>query len=363
MHDLSVFPATYAEARARFIDACGRRGGRVHSLAQRGESGPSGEPLFLDVGVFGNPKAPKVLVVGSGTHGVEGYAGSAAQVGWILRGGPEALPADVAVVFTHAHNPWGFAHGWRENEENVDLNRNFVPHDAGHPANPGYARLHPQITPDEWNEAGVTRVFDALEAFREQHGEQAFSDAYNGGQYSHADGIFFGGQREQWSHAALREAIGTHVGHARMAAMIDLHTGIGPALDHIFLGFHSPGSAAHERARAWWGDRAVNRAGVTHKAVAHYKGLLVDAFCDWLPGVETTATVVEFGTLPRPAMQRAVLSGRWLRFRGDAHPEQARTIKGEYIDAFYPAAREWRLAASEQSKDIIDRAVSGLARG
>ena len=73
--------------------------------------------------------------------------------------------------------------------------------------------------------------------------------------------------------------IGTHVGHARMAAMIDFHTGIGPSLGHIFLGFHAPDSAAYARARAWWGERAVNREGVNHKAVAHYKGLLVDAFC------------------------------------------------------------------------------------
>lgn len=356
-----MFPATYAEGRARFLDACARRGGRVHSMPLHGEAGPDAGPLALDVGVFGDPRAPKVLLVGSGTHGIEGHAGSAAQVGWVLGGGPEALPPGVAVVLAHAHNPWGFAHGWRENEENVDLNRNFVAHEAGYPANPGYARLHPLITPDHWEEADVARVFAALEAFRAEHGEQAFSDAYNGGQYSHADGIFFGGRREQWSHAALREAIGTHVGHARMAAMIDLHTGIGPALGHIFLGFHAPGSPAWRRAGDWWGARAVNREGVTHKAVAHYKGLLVDAFCDWLPGTETTATVVEFGTLPRPEMQRAVLSGRWLRFRGRSDPAQAARLKAQYREAFFPEDPRWRAAVLAQSRSVIDQAVAGLA--
>jgi hypothetical protein len=314
------------------------------------------------VGIFGNPAAPRVLVVGSGTHGVEGYAGSAAQTAWILGGGADALPADVAVVCTHAHNPWGFAHGYRENEENVDLNRNFVPHAGGYPDNPGYQVLHPQITPMQWDEAHIGKVFAALDAFRAQHGEQAFSDAYNGGQYSHPDGIFFGGHREQWSHASLRQAIGTHVGHARMAAMIDIHTGIGPSPGHIFLGFHAPGSAAHARARAWWGDRAVNREGVNHKAVAHYKGLLVDAFCNWLPAAQTTATVVEFGTLPRPAMQRTVLSGRWLRAHGDAHPSQAVAVKADYLNAFYPSDLRWQAAVLSQSREIIDRALAGIAQ-
>ena len=361
MADLSVFSRNYADARARFQDSCRLRGGRVHSIAHKGTTGAEGEALFLDVGIFGDPAAARVLVIGSGTHGVEGYAGSAAQSAWILGGGPAALPTGVAVVCTHAHNPWGFAHGHRETEENVDLNRNFTAHFGNYPDNPGYKALHPRITPAQWDEPHIGAIFEALEAFRSQHGEQAFSDAYNGGQYSHADGIFFGGHREQWSHAALREAIGTHVGHARMAAMIDIHTGIGPFLGHIFLGFHARESPAFARARAWWGERAVNREGVTHKAVAHYQGLLVDAFCDWLPAAQTTATVVEFGTRPRPAMQRATLAGRWLRYHGGAHPEEAARVRTDHLDAFYPADPRWRAAVLIQSREIIDRAVAGLA--
>lgn len=338
------------------------RAGRIHSLAHQDAAGAGGEALYLDIGIFGDPAAARVLVAGSGTHGVEGYAGSAAQSAWILGGGPEALPADVAVVCTHAHNPWGFAHGQRVTEENVDLNRNFTAHRGAYPDNPGYKLLHPRITPREWDEAHIGAIFEALDAFRSEHGEQAFSDAYNGGQYSHADGIFFGGHREQWAHAALREAIGTHAGHAKMAAMIDFHTGIGPFLGHIFLGFHAPDSAAYARARAWWGERAVNRDGVNHKAVAHYRGLLVDAFCDWLPGAQTTATVVEFGTRPRPAMQRVTLAGRWLFYHGAAQPQQAAQVRADYLDAFYPADPRWRAAVLTQSREIIDRAVAGLAK-
>ena len=161
----------------------------------------------------------------------------------------------------------------RFTEENVDLNRNFVDFDGTLPANPGYARVHEIIARTNWSDDDLPGIFTALNALREEIGEQAFSDALNGGQYTHPDGIFYGGARVQWSNHAFRNAVREHVAHAKSAAMIDLHTGIGPRNGHIFLCFHRPGSEAYARARNWWGDRAVNREGVTHKAVADYQGL------------------------------------------------------------------------------------------
>lgn len=363
MEDTSIFSTSYTDARGRFLDVCARHQGMVHSLAHPDECGPDGERLHLDVAIFGPQKAERVLVVGSGTHGIEGYSGSAAQTAWILGGGPQRLPKDIAVVFTHGHNPWGFAHRTRVTEENVDLNRNFVDHDAGlYPDNAGYAELHPTLTPDLWDELSIARIFEELEAFRSKNGEQAFSDAYNGGQYSHSDGVFFGGKRQQWANAAFREAINSHVAHATQAAIIDFHTGIGPFLDHIYLCFHKPDSGSYNRVRDWWGERAINRQGVTHKAVADYQGLLVNAFCDMLPKTETTAVVVEFGTRSRTDMQRANLSARWLRYCGNRDPERARMVHSDYIEAFYPSDIRWRRSVLEQSREIIDRAVAGLAR-
>ena len=360
MPELSVFSATYAEARAKFLDAARAAGAKHVAYLHPREKGPAGEPLYLDVAVAGLADASRVLLAGSGTHGIEGYCGSAAQTAWLLGGGARRLPKDTAMVFFHAHNPWGFAHKARGTEENVDLNRNFLDHAKPYPPNPGYEEVHPIVTPAEWTDASIAGIFRGLDAFRQRVGEKAYSTAFNGGQFTHADGIYFGGQRVQWANTAFREAVAKHVGHAKHAAIIDLHTGIGPWLEHIYLCFHNEGSAGRERARAWWGERAVNLAGVTHKALADYQGVLIDAFTAALPKAEITAIVVEFGTLKREEVQRANLGGRWLRYHGAANPSLARKVHAEFCEAFYPSDPKWRAAALEQSREILERGIRGI---
>jgi len=360
MPDLSAFGKTYAESRGKFRDAARGCGAALAAYAHPGAKGPQGEELFLDVAVIGPQDASRVLLVGSGTHGIEGYSGSGAQVNWMRSGAPKSLPADTAVVFFHAHNPWGFAHGTRCTEENVDLNRNFVDFSQPRPANPGYAEVHAHITPAEWDDATVAGIFRWLDEFRARVGEQAFSTAFNGGQYTHADGTFYGGAREQWSNGAILGALDAHLAKARKVAFIDLHTGIGPYLEHIYLCFHPAGTPGYERARAWWGERAVNRQGVTHKALAEYKGVLTDAVCTRLAKAETTAIVVEFGTRERREMQRACMAARWIQFEGKRDPGKAARLQADYVEAFFPADPKWRQAVLEQSQEFIDRGVAGV---
>lgn len=358
MSELAAFSNSYAEARKKFIEAARRAGGKLASYQHPSERGPGGEALCLDVSVLGPGNAPRVFVVGSGTHGIEGYSGSAAQLAW-LRGRPR-LPRDTAVVFFHAQNPWGFAHKTRVTEENVDLNRNFIDFSRPLPTNRGYEDLHPVIAIRDWNEAAIAGVFAGLDDYRDKVGEKAFSDAFNGGQYTRPDGIFYGGTRPQWSNDAFRAAVASHLDRARKISFMDLHTGIGPRGEHIYLCFHPEGSPARERVRAWWGERAINLQGVTHKKLATYNGTIIDAFAEMLPQAEVTTVVVEFGTLPRRDMQRASMAQRWMRFEGPRDPILAAQVRREYEAAFYPADPEWRTAVLEQSKEFIDRGVAGV---
>ena len=359
MAELEAFSDSYAEARRKFVEAARRAGAKLASYKHPSERGPGGEALYLDVSVLGPGDAAQVFVVGSGTHGIEGYSGSAAQRAW-LRGRPR-LPKNTAVAFFHAQNPWGFAHKTRTTEENVDLNRNFIDFARPLPANPGYLELHPLIATQRWDDEAIEEIFRRLDAYRERVGEKAFSDAFNGGQYSHPDGIFYGGARPQWANSALRAAVETHLGRAQRVAFLDLHTGIGPWCEHVYLCFHPEGSPARARARAWWGERAVNLQGVTHAKLATYNGTIIDAFAGMLPGAEVTSVVIEYGTLPRREMQRASLAQRWMRFEGPRDPVLAAQVRREYEAAFYPADPEWRRAVLEQSREIIDRGVAGIS--
>jgi hypothetical protein len=265
------------------------------------------------------------------------------------------------VIFFHAHNPRGFAHKTRVTEENVDLNRNFIDFSRPLPTNRGYEDLHPLIAIPDWNEAAIASVFAGMDAYREKVGEKAFSDAFNGGQYTRPDGVFYGGVKPQWSNDAFRKAVASHLDRARKVAFMDLHTGIGPWCEHIYLCFHPEGSPARERVRAWWGERAVNLQGVTHKKLASYSGTIIDAFTEMLPSAEVSCVVVEFGTRPRHEMQRASMAQRWMRFEGPRDPVLAAKVRREYEAAFYPADAEWRKAVLVQSREFIDRGVAGIS--
>ena len=126
---MTALAATYAEARRRFL-AAARRAGADVSSHRHPEPGLEGEELGVDVALVGPHDAEAVLVVVSGTHGVEGFTGSALQTHW-LDEGLHDRPTDVAVVLVHALNPYGFSWVRGVNEDNVVLNRNFV--DWGEP--------------------------------------------------------------------------------------------------------------------------------------------------------------------------------------------------------------------------------------
>jgi len=117
--------ASYAEAREKFLKAAHGANFTVESHVHPLKV-PDGGELATDVATFIPPGATKVIVITSGVHGVEGYLGSALQTKALEDGLFANLPRDTGVVLVHALNPWGMAHFTRTNEDNVDLNRNFL---------------------------------------------------------------------------------------------------------------------------------------------------------------------------------------------------------------------------------------------
>ncbi|MCC7574490.1 DUF2817 domain-containing protein [Candidatus Woesearchaeota archaeon] len=108
------FSDSYEDSRKKFLSAV--KSLEVDSICLR-------DDLFIDF-AFKEDGKKKILFLVSGTHGVEGYLGSAAQLIFIK----EFLPKlkGVSVCLVHGLNPFGFKHNRRVNENNVDLNRNSV---------------------------------------------------------------------------------------------------------------------------------------------------------------------------------------------------------------------------------------------
>jgi len=256
----SPFSATYAEARAKFLDAATGAGARLSAYVHP-ERGPDGGELTTDVAWIGPADAAAVLMLVSGTHGVEGHCGSGAQVDWLQRGEAARLAPGVAVLAIHAINPYGFAWSRRVTHENVDLNRNFIDFDRPLPANPEYDRLADAVTPADWSAQTQAASRTTLLAYARENGFPALAQALSGGQYAHPTGIFYGGARETWSRRTLMAIFREYLSAASDVGVIDYHTGLGPVGYGEQIVSAMRDADEYRRAAEWHGLAATSQAG------------------------------------------------------------------------------------------------------
>jgi hypothetical protein len=181
----TFFAADYVEARAKFLEAAHKAGAQVRSVEHPSAKGPHNQPIFMDCAVLGASNAPHALIVISGTHGPEGYCGSGVQIGLLSEGLANKWAAEMRVILIHAHNAYGFAWDTRFNEDNIDLNRNYLESfDAPLPENPNYGLLAHLAGPATRDTATVEAAERGLLGFAAEHGFPALQSALSGGQYS-----------------------------------------------------------------------------------------------------------------------------------------------------------------------------------
>jgi len=325
-----------------------------------GAKGPDGEALAIDVARVGRLDAPGLLVVTSGTHGIEGFCGSGIQVA-LLQDGAVTRALDRAgceLALVHAVNPYGFAHLRRVNEDNVDLNRNFRDFSAPIAPNPAYADVHAFIVPTAWPPGANTE--QALQAYLAKQGPAKLQAAVSVGQYEYPDGLFYGGAAPAWSNLTLRNFFRTHgAGRARLG-WIDIHTGLGPAGhgEKIYSG--PDDSSLLARTRAWFGaDVTSFYAGSSSSAAV--TGSISAAALDACPAADYAGIGLEFGTLPLEHVLQALRADQYLFLHPDA-PEPLRAgIKRAVRDAFFVDNDEWKGMVYGQARVAVFQALQGLS--
>ena len=355
------FSDSYDEARAKFLAALDQAGGTRLADFRNPGKGPAGEALFTDVGRLGPADARKLLVLVSGTHGIEGFCGSGCHTGWLNGGHGRKLPKDVAVLFIHAVNPHGFAWKRRVNEDNVDLNRNFLDHSKPHPANPDYVALQDHINPTAWTPDGVTRGEAAITAFYGNPEGPFLAKAIHGGQYVNPRGTFFGGTRPTWSNRTFREIVATFLKPAAEICLIDYHTGGGV---FGFCDLFVDDRAAGTRSRDWFEHcTPIEAVPVEHgHAQSDVPGLLMYVAQDTLKGSRVSSCLVEMRTRSKTSLLLPVSEENWLYQHGDPSSPRGREVRAQIQELFYPSAPEWKPMVLRQSNAMIAEALAGLGR-
>jgi Protein of unknown function (DUF2817) len=362
MANIHSFATSYSEAHDKFLSAARVAGASLHCYANT-RKGPHGEALSTDVARLGPEDASKIVVTISSTHGVEGYCGSGFQVDWLASVGASGLPKDTAALFIHAINPYGFAWTRRVTEEGNDLNRNYVDHGKLYPVNEGYLEIADALVPADFSDAGLKAADAKLAAYRQKVGDIAYYRALSGGQYSHADGMFFGGGGPSWSNRTLHAIVDKYLKGRRDVAVIDFHTGLGPYGYGEPITHYDIDSGGSRRVRAFWGESVTESkrgqtASQARDGLGHYglNRVLVE------PATRLTMCTLEFGTFDRESGQKAFRADHWLHKYADPLGKEAEPIRAAMRRQFYPETDDWKEAVLFRGHQIVRQAIVGMQR-
>ena len=352
-----LFPTDYLDGRERFRALASRNDFVLESYEHPVEKGPQGETLSCDVARFGPSDAKRIILISSGTHGVEGFCGSGCQAELLSSGLLDELPNDTAIVLVHAVNPYGFAWLRRTNEDNIDLNRNFVDHSVQH-LNLGYDEIHDWLVPRDWDGPARTEADALIDAYIADRGLRTFQVAMTGGQYNHPDGLFYGGNAPAWSNITWRRLLRKHCTSAEQVIAIDIHTGLGPR--GVGEAICVTTEAEYLKAKTLFGDD-VTWTGGGEAVSAQISGSLLNAAHEEIATEKLVMIALEYGTYPIPETLEALRAETWLVARGDVHSEHAFRMKQSLKDAFFIDEPDWKLAVTKRFLDLIRKIKGSLS--
>ncbi len=353
---MTEFGSNYFDDRAMFRAVAQQHKLDLDALAIDAR-GAAGETLTIDFARFGAARPLRLLVVLSGIHGVEGPAGSALQRQLIADLPTLSMPDDGAVLLVHAANPFGYAWHRRWNEDNVDLNRNFVDFDAALPQRPDYAALDAWLNPVE---LGDTRRFQRRGAdLVTQHGLKWLHRTLIEGQHQFPQGLYFAGRAPVASNVLLQSLFADAMTGVEHALVIDLHTGMGGFGDCLYLPGHDPGSRPFV-----WLETHFNRARFVlpttddSSPAVPVAGKLSQWLIDRYPRL--VYLTVEFGTVPDERMLRSERAENWLFHHGDRTSPDGATILREIRETSAPADPRWRRRVLVQGAAVLADACRAM---
>ena len=354
------FRDDYFAARELFRETSARAGLALESH-ENPAPGPRGEPLTTDTVLVGRADAPQLAVFISGTHGVETLCGSACQSGFLAEGRWRELGDDVAVLLIHALNCWGAAHLRRNNEDNVDLARNFLDFNKPLPRNDAYEALHKALCCPELEGPNRDRANAILGGHLRDQGVYHHVSAVMGGQYRHAEGFCFGGHGAAWSHHLLTSLLRPFRATAETVCVVDYHSGLGPYGYGTAVALQTGAELAHVRSiYGRWTDAPNEQAPAEDGEFFRAHGHPTDGLRTLFAGTRLASIVLEFGTYPPTESLPVLFDDHWLAHHGTADSDAGRRIKRRLLEIHHPPDPDWRQAVWDRSTQVIEQTLRAL---
>ncbi len=287
-----------------------------------------------------------VIVVISGTHGLEGPAGSHVQLKLDEKirslGG-----SGIGIMLIHALNPYGYHHGRRVDAQNIDVNRSggteFVTRSS-------YQEVRHLVELELWSTASERLLREQFDSPDTRRSCQA---AIMSGQFDYPNGLFYGGSPGAcWSMKVLRKIMGDFLAsgmfsRGKRIAILDVHTGLGDygrgELYSPALGLDDPLAMQTQR---WLGrlgkEVQFPLARDARSSSAPVSGDILSALYRFLPYDTVMPIAVEMGTKWSVAdLVVSMVAENWIHHHpGKLSSKEENSIRQRINEGFFPGSNQ-----------------------
>jgi len=373
----ALFPRSYEGSRARFrqnLDRVQQFWPDARLVAHRISSA---ESLTIDW-IEANPlvSCEKLLVLTIGEHGIEAYLGSAVMQVLIDEFLHRLSKEETGLLLVHVINPWGMKYRRRVNNQNVDLNRNFLwapgcgeDGDSSYEPvyNPRYDSLSQLLNPHSVvsNRLKSNLLFTyQLTRNLMRLGAAELGKYTRIGQYHDPRGIFYGGAQLQEESRVLMELYRRWIQPYRQILHLDIHTGFGPRYQMgLVNSSFEPRSSADLAAEFHY--PLVLKANT--EEFYDIQGDMIDFIYtlvyEEFPDKGLYGTSFEFGTFGSSILAairdlRIMILENQMYWHGSQNKSTRAWIKREFEELYFPHELKWRAKAVADAR----RAFEGILR-
>jgi hypothetical protein len=322
------------------------------------------EGLTIDlIRALPGKESKQLVFLSTGLHGIEGYVGAAVVKLFVKEYLRHLNPADTGLFLVHAINPWGMKHRRRVNENNVDLNRNFIFEQSNEAKelNRAYDRAHSFLNPKKPLKS-ASNPFFYLKLFNQIlcMGPANFREAVLYGQYRYPQGLYYGGSGFERSTEVLSKLFQEAASSCERFLLIDMHSGYGPRYQMTLV------NSLYEKRASADLQAAFNYPLVAKTDLDEFypmQGDMVDYLYQVMesqfPGKYFYATSFEFGTLGSSfgavvKSLKAMINENQASQYGAVSDQVAVRARHDFCELFYPADRKWREKVMQDARTAFN---------
>lgn len=370
---MNWFPHSYDASRQRFLEKI-KELSQLYSVEKFQFRVESKMEKDLYVDAFYLPaklSSERLVVLTSGVHGSESYAGSAILDYFISKSLPTADTNTTAYLLVHALNPYGFKLHRRTTENGVNLNRNFsASMEMFGQKNPQSLNFSEQFLEQAPVSGLKSKWLQAMSGTPDQ-------PIFNGqslhqliqmtapGQFYGPEHLEYGGKKPEPQTEWLMHLLESKLQQFQEVFALDIHTGLGDRGQLHILG-NDPGdridSEFFNQMVRNPQDRFVYTPSTSEGFYATF-GSLQDVYYQLTASEQRVCSLtLEFGTLGHSVAQQVegmnsfILDHQSFHY-GAVNPELSSLVQERNFLRSYPQDAEWKQAVVEKGAFFIGRAL------